>query len=491
MGRVLENREPKEVLYWFEEICRYPHGSFNEKALSDYLMHFARERGFAVRQDEVGNLAVEVPGTPGYETHPKTILQAHLDMVCKKEEGAEFDFTKDPLTLYVEDGWIRARHTTLGADNGCAVAMILAVLDSKTLPHPPLQVLFTTSEEVACTGAGKMDDSWPDGEYLLNMDVFRDDALMLSCAGISINRIEWDAAREAVEKPEGKTAFSLSVTGLKGGHSGEEIHEGRANAISVMAELLVPFADAGGYDLLEIRGEGLFNVISTVSKARIAVEKDRAAAVRAKLEELSRRIRQVYESTDPDMQIEIAEEPVEPEARRLAPAVKENLLALIYTAPVGMHKPMNTPCTLACSSSNLGSLKEENGTLCLVMSIRSNPEYRHDQLLRIYELLCASAGARMVTDRRIASWEYNPDSPLREKACEVYAAQNGRPPELIWVHSGVEVATFLTKLRSQGREADAIAFGCRIENAHSPEEALEIASLAKTYRFLTGLLEVL
>ena len=153
--RVLAGLEPREVLYWFEEICRIPHGTFHEKQISDYLKRFAEERGYAVRQDETWNLAIEVPATPGYENRPKIMLQAHMDMVCKKDEGFDFDFERDGLQLYVDGDWIRARHTTLGADNGSGVAMIMAILDSKTVKHPPLQVLFTTIEEVACTGAEK------------------------------------------------------------------------------------------------------------------------------------------------------------------------------------------------------------------------------------------------------------------------------------------------------------------------------------------------
>ena len=167
MERALAGIEPQEVFYWFEEISRIPRGSFNEKAISDYLMAFARERGFEVKQDDSWNLAIEVPATPGYENRPKILLQAHMDMVCKKDEGFDFDFTKDPLQLYVDGDWVRARHTTLGADNGSAVAMIMAVMGSKTIKHPPLQVLFTSSEEVACTGAEQMDYRWPDGQYMI------------------------------------------------------------------------------------------------------------------------------------------------------------------------------------------------------------------------------------------------------------------------------------------------------------------------------------
>lgn len=489
MERVLAGLEPQNVLYWFEEICKYPHGSYHEKPLSDYLVEFAKERGFAVRQDESWNLAIEVPATPGYEDCPKMILQAHIDMVCKKLEGSDFDFETDPLEIYVDNGWIRAKETSLGADNCGAVAILMAIMDSKTIKHPPLQVLLTVIEEVACTGAGRMDYTWPDGEYLINMDLFRDDAMMLSCAGISIYDIDWNVERVAI--PKGKTAIEIGISGLKGGHSGEEIHEGRGNAIGVLAELLWVLRDRHGCDVISMSGDGLFNVISSVSRATICCDADQADAVQATINEVGKQIRVSYVNAEPDMMFVSLAREVEPEETCLAPVVCDQILNFLYTAPLNMNTPFNTPCTLASSSSNFGSLKEMDGVMRLVMSIRSNPEYRHDQMYNKYRILCKQMGAKLVQNRRISSWEYNPDSPLRDLAYQIYTEQNGQPPEMIFVHSGVEVATFLAKLKEQGRVADAIAFGYNILEAHSTNEAMEIASLGKAYRWLTGILEAM
>lgn len=486
MERALAGIEPQEVFYWFEEISRIPRGSFNEKAISDYLMAFARERGFEVKQDDSWNLAIEVPATPGYENRPKILLQAHMDMVCKKDEGFDFDFTKDPLQLYVDGDWVRARHTTLGADNGSAVAMIMAVMDSKTIKHPPLQVLFTSSEEVACTGAEQMDYRWPDGQYMINLDVFRDDAFLVSCAGISINRI--DLAVERVPAA-GKTAFSVSLSGMKGGHSGEMIYEGRANAVAVLGELLFELRKAVPFELLSARGEGLFNVISTVSGAELCCEARDAAALSAALEAAASKIKATYLRTDPDMQITACERPLGEGETALSQKSRDRLIDLLYTVPVGMYTVYDAPCTLAESSANLGALTEEDGAFHLVMSIRSNLEYRHDQLLQKYRTICGYLGAKLVTDRRIGSWEYDPNSPLREAACRIYEKQNGTAPKTIAIHAGVEVATFLAKFRQQGRRVDTIAFGCNTPNAHSTEEAMQISSTGKAYRLLTEILE--
>ena len=487
--RVLAGLEPREVLYWFEEICRIPHGTFHEKQISDYLKRFAEERGYAVRQDETWNLAIEVPATPGYENRPKIMLQAHMDMVCKKDEGFDFDFEHDGLQLYVDGDWIRARHTTLGADNGSGVAMIMAILDSKTVKHPPLQVLFTTIEEVACTGAEKMDYRWPDADHMINLDVFRDDAFLVSCAGISINRIDMPAERVPVGAAEGKAAFTLSLSGMKGGHSGEEIHQGRANAVAVLGELLFELRQAVPYELLSVRGEGLFNVISTVSGAELCCESARSGELLAAFESAKEKICSTYKRTDPDMLLSISEHQLAGGETALAERVRDGLIGLLYTAPVGMYTVYDVPCTLAESSSNLGSLTEEDGALHLVMSIRSNLEYRHDQLLNKYRMLCSLFGAELVTERRIGSWEYDPVSLIRDVACRVYEKQNGAPPQTIAIHAGVEVATFFAKFRQQGREVDAIALGCNTPGAHSTEEAMQISSVGKVYRLLTEILE--
>lgn len=489
MKRALDGLEPKEVFYWFEEISRIPHGSFHEKALSDYLKNFAEERNFPVKQDEVWNLAIEVPPSPGYEDRPKIILQAHMDMVCKKDEGYDFDFEKDPLSLYVDGDWIRAEHTTLGADNGTGVAMILAVMDSKTVKHPSLQVLFTTSEEVACTGAGKMDDSWPDGERIINLDVFRDDALMVSCAGISIHEIGWAAERRSVSDPEGMRAFRIEIRGLKGGHSGESIHEGRANALVVLGELLAELEDTEEFACLSASGDGLFNVICTQAEAVIGFSAETAEKGKDRLAEIGRRIREAYLRTDPGMEIGVEPVRMEDYPAQLSPEAKKRLIRLLYLAPTGMQTIFDDPCTQAGSSSNLGSLKEEEGKFCLVMSIRSNTEFRHDEVLRKYRLLCEELGASLVTNRRIGSWEYTPVSPLRETALRIYEEQNGEKPQVIIIHAGVEIATILGKLEKQGRSADAIAFGCNTPGAHSPKEAWQISTTAKTYRWLTTILE--
>lgn len=489
MERVLAGIEPQEVLYWFEEISRIPRGSFNEKEISDYLKRFARERGFDVRQDECWNLAIEIPATPGYESRPKVLLQAHMDMVCKKDVDFPFDFEKDPLQLYVDGDWIRARHTTLGADNGSGVAMIMAVMDSKSVKHPPLQVLFTTSEEVACTGAEKMDYRWPDGKYMINLDVFWDDSFLVSCAGISINQIDMPSERAPIADTGGKRAFNISLSGMKGGHSGEMIHEGRANAVAVLGELLFELREAVPYELISAYGEGLFNVISTVSGAELCCEKSQVEVFAKAFEAAREKITAAYRRTDPEMSITICERAVQPGETALVPKTKNRLVDLLYTIPVGMYTVYDVPCTQAESSANLGALTEDGGAFHLVMSIRSNVEYRHDQLLKKYRVICERNGAVLTTNRRIGSWEYNPDSPLRETARRVYEKQNGTPPKMIAIHAGVEVATFFAKFKQQGRAVDAVAFGCNTPNAHSTEEALQISSVGKVYRLLTEILE--
>ncbi len=487
-NRVLTGLDPEKVFYWFEEICKIPHGSYNEKALSDYIISFAKERGITMTQDESWNLIGDVPATKGYENAPKVILQAHIDMVCNKEDGFEFNFAEDPITPVVENGWIHADRTTLGADNGIAVAEIMAIMDSEDIPHPPLQVMFTVIEEVAGTGASRMDYRWPDGEYLINNDVFYDDALLISCGGISKNVIDFPLERTPILVPESKVFFDLDITGLTGGHSGEYIHEGRGNAIDVLGEILYAIGKHFDFELTKVDADGLFNTICGAAHASICVKKADQEAFQEYFQILGKDIRTAYNRTDPDMTLELTMRAMSDGETSYKQDLQNRLVRMIFLSPTGMDKPFDTPCTVADNSSNLGSLKEEDGQIRLVMSIRNNSAYRHEQLLDEYRVLCDICGASIRTESSNGSWEYNPDSPFRDKACHVYESLFGAPPALKAVHSGIETAIIINKMAKQGRKLDAIAFGYIVTGAHSPEEKVNIASVAKCFTFLKALL---
>ncbi len=491
--RVLGGLDPQEVFYWFEEISKYPHGSYHEKPLSDFLLQHMRDCGYEVEQDESWNLRVEVPATPGYEDHPKTILQAHIDMVCKKDPGFEFDFEKDPIPLMIDGDWVTANHTTLGADNGIAVAMILAALHDPAVKHPPLQILFTTIEEVACTGAGRMADDWPDGELLINMDAFRDDAIMVSCAGISIHDILVPCVREAL--PGALTdgvSFTLKYRGMVGGHSGEVIHEGRANAAVVIGEFLAELWDRLPFRIRSVGADGLFNVICCVGDLEIVVAKELADKARAAIPEIIEMQKSVYQRTDPEMEVIVEERSVSGQGSGITVLSEQTVRMLqdiLYLSPAGMQVIADDPCTQASCSSNFGAIFEEDEKLRIVMSIRSNTEYFHDKMVRRFRRLCEMAGAQLVMNRRIGSWEYTPVSPFRDKVARIYEEQNGVAPEIIVIHAGVEVATILAKMEKCGKTCDAVAFGCLTPGCHSTDERLLIASAQKVYRLLKGILE--
>ncbi|MBR0372975.1 MAG: beta-Ala-His dipeptidase [Mogibacterium sp.] len=487
--KILAGLKPKEFFGWFEEICQHPHGSYHEKPLSDYLYDWAKGQGYEVKQDKDWNLVIDVPATPGMEDRPKVMLQGHIDMVCNKVEGSTHDFLTDPIQIYEEDGWITAKGTTLGADNGIAVAAFLAIVSDPSNPHPPLQLVLTAMEEVACVGAVALDPDWLDAKYLINLDVFHDDVFMVSCGGITANRAELPVKRIPVSGDV--QGIRINITGLRGGHSGELIHEGRANAIRVIDEVLFELKKSFDYGVIDIRGEGVFNAICAIAGATICVPKADADAALTKVKEIGAVLSKAYIKNEPGLGVEAAFTDVSPDATVLDGDLVDRLIKLLYVAPMGMNTPGDCPVTVADSSSTFGVLGEEDGVLRLTFSIRSNPEYRQDQVFSKYQILCDLLGAELYQDRRIVSWEYVPDSKLRDAAVAVYERLFGEAPRQLTVHFGNEVGTIVGKMIAKDPTFEAIAFGFEIEDAHAPLERLSIASAQKSYKLLQEILKAI
>ncbi len=486
---VLIGLEPHGIFRWFEEICRHPHGTFHEKPLSDYIKAWAENKGYTVRQDKDWNLVIDVPATLGYETAPKVILQGHIDMVCNKTADSHHDFLTDPIKACVDGDWIHADRTTLGADNGIAVAAFLAVTEDTEAQHPALQLVLTASEEAACVGAVHLDAAWLDGDYIINMDSFYDDVFMVSCAGISVNKVEFPAARRPVADPEATQSYRIELDGIRGGHSGELAHTGRADAILVLAELLYAFGKAHSFGLCSIYGKGAFNAICCDGGAVICVDKGNADAALSEFQKIASTITAAYAINEPDMQIRLIPEETPKDATMLEDADARRLIEFLYVAPCGMSTPGNVPVTMADSSATYGVLEEENGMFQLLFAIRNNSEYRQDLLQNKYKALCDMYDVRFTCERRVAAWEYTPQSKLRDIAADAFAAYYGKPAPMTSVHWGVEIATLISKMAELGKKPEAIAFGIHTEGAHSPEERVSIRSAANSYYLLRDILK--
>lgn len=485
---VLKGLEPQKVFDYFERITQIPHGSGNEKVLSDYIVSQAQDMGYEVKQDAAYNVIVEIPASPGYEGGKKTIVQAHIDMVCSKTEDSLHDFEKDPLDICIDGAFIRARNTTLGADDGSGVAIMLAMMADEELKHPPLQLLFTTGEEIMFVGAKAMDEYFLDGEQLIGLDCSSAQTIVVSCAGISVGCIQLPLTKEPLENKRGEAFFRISIQGLLGGHSGNMIHTGRVNGIKLLGELLSALGEKMNYKLLSVESPGLINIINKAAAAEICCEAEVAEEVENLIQELFTEVKNVYKVKEPGLLLMAERRNGTCLDHAYDAETKKNLLQMLEVLPYGV-RTMMPDRDMAESSMNCGYLLERNNVLELGVSVRSNSEYQHDGLLRELRYIAEAADGEFLLDSRSAAWEYDPGSPLQKRAKAIYERINGESPELKTLHASVEASVFVEKMKKRNRSIDIINIGCDQYDVHTPRERLKISSVDKTYKFLKAILE--
>ena len=467
MSRVLETLEPKAVFHFFEDLTRIPHGSRNTKAISDYCVAFAKERGLWVYQDALNNVIIKKPATAGYEAAPAVILQGHLDMVAEKTPESPIDFTKDALDLRVEGDYVSANGTTLGGDDGIAVAMALAVLDAKDLSHPRLECLFTIDEETGMDGAVGFDASILQGKRLLNIDSEEEGILTVSCAGGATSCLTVPVKRVPVQG----NAWRVGVRGLTGGHSGVEINKGRANANKVLAAALQGLP----VTLCSIAGGSKDNAIPRASEAVVVSEADDFAALFAA---------NAAKTALPETE-QHAEFYCEPAEAGEMLAGSEAVLGLLNAVPNGVQAMSSDIPGLVQTSLNLGILTTDADAVRLTFSVRSSVNREKFGLIDQLKALAARFGGSYSESGEYPAWEYQKDSRLREVMVEVFEAQYGRKPVVEAIHAGLECGIFSDRLPG----LDAVSFGPQMHDIHTSRERLDIASTARTWEYLVAVLE--
>ncbi len=485
--RILQNLEPQKVFYYFEEICKIPHGSSNEEALSDTIVAMAKKLGYQVQQDNSWNVSVEIPASPGLEGRKTITLQAHLDMVCQKEEGVAFDFKTQPLDIYIDNGFITAKGTTLGADDGFGVAMLLAIMNSPELVHAPLQLLFTTEEEIALVGAQKLDPSMMKGQYLIGLDCAFDDGIVVSCAGVSINRLILPREREHFATNE-HAIYDIRISGLTGGHSGNTIHFGRANAIKLLAEVLDFMQQRIPFRLVHLQGGTVINAIPIQASAQIVCSQNDAAALETLCHTLAQQIQRAFARTDSGLQVSCTACKDTADLTAYSEGQTKKAIQLLLLMPNGPRTFMDDAFTSSECSSNVAVLEEQEDELHVRFAIRSNSEYHHEALLNSYKTLATLVEAKYIQQQRLFAWEYQPNSHLQDIAAQLFTQINGKAPIIKKVHSTVEASVFVEKLKQGHKAAEIINIGCNNLGPHTPEERLEIASVGRTYELVTRLI---
>lgn len=477
---VLENCEPKRVFHYFEEITKIPHGSGNTKEISDYLVNFAKEHGLSYVQDEMNNVVIYKPAYKGYEDAPVVILQGHMDMVCEKRPDVEHDFTKDPLNLSVKDGYISANGTTLGGDDGIAVAYALALLESDDIPHPALEVLITVDEEIGLLGAVGLDCSVLKGRRLINLDSEAEGSIWISCAGgltgishIPVQRVEAEGEK-----------LQVKVCGLMGGHSGAEIDKNRANANILMGRFLYGLKKQADYEILSLEGGKKDNAITRETVAELLVAKEMTEAVKAYAKEQQAKLREEYAGSDEGIAIEILEKGTEKGAV-LHPTSREKVLFYLMNVPFGIAKMSGSIEGLVETSSNIGILKFFEGELSASSSVRSSVEAARDALSDKIEYLTEFLGGEYEVQGAYPAWEYRKESPLRDKMVEVYEQVYGEKPNVVAIHAGLECGLFYKKMEG----LDCVSLGPNMKDIHTSEEVLDIASTERVWKYLLKVLE--
>ncbi len=475
---VLEHIEPREVFHFFEEISQIPRGTYNTKAVSDYCVNFAKERGLTAIQDEWNNVIIKKPGTTGYESSEPVILQGHLDMVCEKTTDSNHDFMKDPIDIYEEDGYIKARETTLGADNGIAVAMALALLDSKEIPHPPLEVLFTTDEEVGMTGALNVDLSPLEGTMLMNLDSEEEDVLTAGCAG---------GFRFLYSLPVDKTSVNgtkieLEICGLKGGHSGVEIHKQRGNANKLAGRLLYHLSRQAKIALMEINGGSKDNVITPANRSVIVT--DDTNTVKSVVKNMLDAWKQEFGSDEPtlDIKVNVLEEGT---FDAMTDETMKKVLQFIVNCPNGVDEFSRHLAGLVETSDNLGVVATDDKNVKFMILTRSGFSTKLEEFKERFMCFADSLGGTYEFDAEYPAWTFKSESRIREITLDAFEHVYGKRPEVTEIHAGLECGL----LSGKKPELDCISFGPNMIDVHSYNERLEIASAAKIWEAVKEILK--
>ena len=471
MSGILKGLSPERVFDFFEAISAVPRGSGNTKAISDFCLDFARERGLDAFGDEWNNVLIKKPASPGYEEHPAVILQGHLDMVCEKDPGSAHDFLKDGLSLRVEGDWISADGTTLGGDDGIAVAMGLAILDDDSLPHPPLEVLFTSDEETGMYGAAGLDPSRITGRTLLNLDSEAEGILTVSCAGGARCELSLPLFR----LPLREEAKKITVTGLAGGHSGTEINKGRLNANKLLGDFLVSLPS---FRLVSAAGGLKDNAIPRSSSAVIACGTDLPA--------LAREFRDKNRvETDPGLQILVEDAP----GASFAFTEKESRKAALFLSslPNGVQAMSREIEGLVETSLNFGILSSDERGITASFSVRSSVNRSKAVLLDVLSSYADDFGGSSSTRGHYPAWEYREDSRLRRVMEEIYEEQTGKKPVVEAIHAGLECGLFADKLPG----LDAVSIGPDMADIHTSRERLSVSSVKRTWDYVLAILKAL
>lgn len=480
--KILKGLQPEIVWEYFEEICRIPRPSRKEERMTAWLMDFARKNDLEAREDEAGNVLIRKPAVKGRENAPEIVLQSHMDMVCEKNSDVRHDFENDPIQPYVDGEWVKAKGTTLGADDGIGMAAALAVLASKDIKHGKLECLFTVDEETGFTGAFALKPGFFEGKILLNLDSEDEGELFIGCAGgiDTVARMDFDK----IVTPAHKFAVKINVKGLQGGHSGDDINKGRGNAIKILNRFLWELDHKYGILVSRFEGGNLRNAIAREAEAIIVFDNILKENVRVDFNIYAAEMEDVWKLTEPSLRLEL--ESVEMPDCVLSGSATAKLLNALYACPHGVFAMSYRMPGLVETSTNLASVRFlENDKIQITTSQRSDINSEKMNIASMVASVFRLAGAEVQHGDGYPGWVPNPDSALLKVAVDSYERLFGKTPLVRSIHAGLECGLFLEKYPYM----DMVSFGPTLRGVHSPDEKVEIATVGKWWKHLVDILE--
>ncbi len=477
---VLANLQPEKVFFYFEEISRIPHGSGNIERISDYLVEFAKQRGLKYYQDEAKNVIIMKQATSGYEKEPAVILQGHMDMVAVKTPDSTKDMKTEGLDIAIDGDYIYAKETSLGGDDGIAIAYALAILDADNLQHPKLEVVITVDEEIGLLGAGSIDLSMLEGNRMINLDSEEEGIFWTSCAGGATADCGLKVARESCTG----VAIKILLDGLQGGHSGCEIHKEHGNSNALAGRMLYGLTKEFQVALLSLQGGLADNAIPRQTEMVLIVAEKDIEAVSGRIAQIGAQMGEELGVKDPDFKVSL--NVLECGAyQALGAADTRRVAAFLTVLPGGVMAMSADIPGLVETSLNMGVLKTDEASVHAQFSVRSSVESAKAALLDKLQAVCVLAGGEMENSGSYPGWKYRVESPLRDKMVRVYEEMYGRKPKVEAIHAGLECGILGSKIA----DLDCVSMGPDMFNVHTTEEKLSISSTAKVWNYLVRLLE--
>lgn len=481
MSQAVRNLEPSSLWNSFADLNAVPRASKKEERVIEWAKSVGKSLGFETIEDAIGNVVIKKPATKGMENRQTVIMQSHLDMVHQKNTDTKFDFATEGIKMVINGDWVKADGTTLGADNGLGVAAIMAVLKSTDIPHPAIEALFTIDEETGMTGAKELDKTILTGQILLNLDTEEDDELCIGCAG-GMDTNTWMRYEQKAPKSS-DVAYKLSVTGLKGGHSGMEIHKGLGNANKLMNRLLYKTSYSFGLHVASIDGGSLRNAIPRESFAIFVVAGDKKEAFLAEFERRQTAITNEFSTIEPDLSLKL--EATDMPAKVAFAADQERMFQAIYAIPNGVFRMSPDIADLVETSNNLAKVIVKDGEFITQSLQRSSTEAGKENVVNMVRSCFEAIGATVKNDGDYPGWAPNAQSPVLKEMEKLYIKMFDEKPHVAACHAGLECGIIMNRYPG----LDAISFGPTIRGAHSPDETVSVSSVQKFWKFLLATLE--